>query len=895
MSSLKIPKSKSPATAWLPLFLEFASLVKVTSKEKTQAEPIQFYDAQMRFLAELCEGLDQGKHHFVNLKARQLGMCLHPDTKVLTADLRWIRIDDVHPGQEIVSVDENVGMDGVGKAGKLKSRKMRTGIAEAVSRVRKKAYRLTFDDGRMVICTGEHRWLVKHPGGTTASWISITRPPTAFGKGLPPRNIKVGSEVRWVCKPWGEPSLEDYWFGGMLDGEGSLSKESRCGVNICVSQLPGPVFDRMKRHVEDRKYIHHVEDDQSTRKTKYGRSPVPKIVVSRLSDAFEVIGRSRPTRFLSRRFWEGKELPGKRSGEGWATITAIEELGEMEMIDLQTSTKTFIAEGLVSHNSTIMWLIDIFWLWMHPGLRGAMIFDTGDNRDVARETITEMIGSLPPGWRIPVKKHNRTGLFLSNGSQLQYLAAGRRKTGSGLGRSRAFSFVHASEVAFWGDQAGLDSLIRSLAEENPDRLYVFESTANGFNLFHDMCNEARTSPAQHFMFIGWWAKDIYRLKEGTKEFERWWGEHPQFTAEEQLKCAVVREKYGHNITPEQMAWYRKQSFARGTGITAQELPFTESEAFVATGSSFFSLTRVTKDLEFITQAKLGFQGYSYKLGKVFTETSIEKVEKAADAELKIWEEPRPHGKYAIGVDGAYGRSDSADRSAISIWRCYADKAVQVAEFATPRPEVHQTAWVLAHLAGCYRDCMINVELLGPGELIMAELKHLKSQMAYGQLAAAARELKIANALDNARWFLSHRLDATGVGSYLYNTKTTNDEKARLYGRFRDGYNLETILPRSVGLLGEMTTLVQNGLKIEASGRNKDDRIFSASLAIAAWTEWIRPSMIAQQRTYAREKANEDRLRSTDGQQVINHIVPNHFKRKEAGRREEQLRRLIEGM
>lgn len=545
--------------------------------------------------------------------------------------------------------------------------------------------------------------------------------------------------------------------------------------------------------------------------------------------------------------------------------------------------------------STLMWLVDIFWLWMHPGLQGAMIFDTGENRDIARETVTEMIQSLPPGWRIPIKKHNRTGLFLANGSRLQYMAAGRKKSGSGLGRSRAFSFVHASELAFWGDQGGLDSLIRSLAEENPDRLYVFESTANGFNLFHDMCDEAKTSPSQHFMFIGWWAKDIYRLKEGSPEYERWWGQKPEFTNEEKLKCAMVRQSYGHEVNPEQVAWYRKQSFSRGAGIMAQELPWTEQEAFVATGSAFFSLNRVTEDLNLISNAKLGFDGYAYSLGKTFTETRITPVDRANEAELKIWEEPRQNAKYAIGVDGAYGRSEAADRSVIEVWRCYADKCLQVAEFATPRPEAHQTAWALAHLAGCYRDCMINVELLGPGELIMAELKHLKAQMSYGQLKDAAREMKIANALDNARWFLNHRMDSTGVGTYLYNTRTTNDEKARLYGRYRDGYNLETILPRSVSLLSEMTTLVQNGLKIEASGRNKDDRVFASALSIAAWTEWIRPGMIAQNRTYAREMANEKRLLSTSGKQVINNIVPNHFKRKEAARREEHLRRLIEGI
>jgi hypothetical protein len=156
-------------------------------------------------------------------------------------------------------------------------------------------------------------------------------------------------------------------------------------------------------------------------------------------------------------------------------------------------------------------------------------------------------------------------------------------------------------------------------------------------------------------------------------------------------------------------------------------------------------------------------------------------------------------------------------------------------------------------------------------------------------------MKIADALVNARWFLSHRLDSVGRGSYLYNTRTNSDEKARLFGRYRDGYNIETVIPRSMPLLGEMTTLVQNGLKIEASGRNKDDRVFAATLAIAAWTDWVRPSMMTQNRSFLREMAREKQLSASPDQQVVNHIVLNHFKREAQIRQRAQIQRLIDGI
>lgn len=547
--------------------------------------------------------------------------------------------------------------------------------------------------------------------------------------------------------------------------------------------------------------------------------------------------------------------------------------------------------------STIVWALDIFWLWVHPGLQGALIFDTGDNRDIARQTITEMMESLPPGYRIPVKKHNRTELVLQNGSRLQYMAAGKKKTGSGLGRSRALNFVHASECSSWGDQKGLDSLIRALAEENPNRLYIFESTALGFNLFFDMCETAKHSPSQRFCFIGWWAKEVYRIREGTEEYARWWGQHPEMTPEEAKKSAIVLARYGHQITPEQIAWYRKQAFKQSAGSLAEELPWDESEAFVATGSSYFSLTRVTEDLRQITDMQVKFEGYTYTLGKKFVETKVHRAETVADSELKVWEPPRKNGKYAIGVDGAFGRSADADRSCISVWRCFSDKCIQVAEYATPKPEAYQTAWILAHLAGSYRDCVINAELNGPGELIMRELQTVRQQMLLEpESRHVAAQLKITDALDNARWFLRHRADQVGPGKYLYNTKTTQDEKARLYGRLRDNYSTDSVIVKSVGLLDEMRTLVQDGLKIEASGRNKDDRVFSAALAVAAWTDWIRPEMLTNNQTFMREMARQQQMDAAvaSGDHVMQGFVGRYFTKKQEEKQQAYLRRLIDG-
>src|ERR1700754_1424706 len=40
------------------------------------------------------------------LKARQQGLCLDPSTRILTSDLRWLALNDITVGQEVLGIDE---------------------------------------------------------------------------------------------------------------------------------------------------------------------------------------------------------------------------------------------------------------------------------------------------------------------------------------------------------------------------------------------------------------------------------------------------------------------------------------------------------------------------------------------------------------------------------------------------------------------------------------------------------------------------------------------------------------------------------------------------------------------------------------------------------------------
>ncbi|MDX1409969.1 MAG: Hint domain-containing protein, partial [Saprospiraceae bacterium] len=102
---------------------------------------IQTYDHQM-------QQLERANPETFRVERR----CLDPETRILMADLTWREIGKLEPGDELIGFDERVMPD-------THARRMRTASVVATSRSWDVAYRLTFDDGSSVVCSGNHRWL----------------------------------------------------------------------------------------------------------------------------------------------------------------------------------------------------------------------------------------------------------------------------------------------------------------------------------------------------------------------------------------------------------------------------------------------------------------------------------------------------------------------------------------------------------------------------------------------------------------------------------------------------------------------------------------------------------------------------------------------------------------
>jgi hypothetical protein len=483
-----------------------------------------------------------------------------------------------------------------------------------------------------------------------------------------------------------------------------------------------------------------------------------------------------------------------------------------------------------------------------------------------RSTLGMYMEGLPKEFKIPLVAHNRNQMVLKNRSRIFYQIAGNK---SRLGQGKAITYLHGTETASWGNEEGLASLIASLAEKNPERLYMFESTAQGFNMFHDMYKTAKFAKTQKAIFCGWWRNEYYSVEADTAMYKVYWD--GKLTGEEKDWVKDIKKLYGVKINSRQMAWWRWK-MAEGIkdeSLMYQEFPPTEDYAFVMTGTSFFSNSRCTDAAK--VAKKTVPDCYRYAFGQNFQDTQVLKSSERLGT-LKVWEEPIDNAYYVIGADPAYGSSDWADRFCIQVYRCYADGLDQVAEFATSEMNTYQFAWVIAHLAGAYKNSTMNLEVNGPGQAVIAELKNLR-RLATAMPGNVGKDLRdVLGSMSNYIW---RKLDNMGGLSNSIGFMTTHQTKERMMNYMKDFFERQMMNVYSMDLLEEMKTIVREDGFLGAPGRSKDDRVIASALAVVAWAEQVQPRLITNYIT--REKQAKD-AQTSDQDLYVGKVAANYLQR-----------------
>ncbi len=253
--------------------------------------------------------------------------CLHPDTRVLKADLTWDSLGNIKVGDILIGVDEFP----LGKRGR---RKLRYATIDSLAPVELPSSHVVLKDGRRFVASDEHLWLeVVASGGSNWSprWTRTA-------------DLIPGSKLRQLAPPW--ETREGYdagYLAASLDSEGDIEVKNprRTTLRVGYSQVAGITYDRVRRLF-----------DQFGIRVSSKDASIKRLRTQGMDSALRLLGSIRPERLLNKfedqGGVEGMGLPATRS---IAEVESILSVGLYPLIGIETSTGTLIAEGLVSHNS----------------------------------------------------------------------------------------------------------------------------------------------------------------------------------------------------------------------------------------------------------------------------------------------------------------------------------------------------------------------------------------------------------------------------------------------------------------------------------------------------------------------------------------------------------------
>ena len=380
-------------------------------------------------------------------------------------------------------------------------------------------------------------------------------------------------------------------------------------------------------------------------------------------------------------------------------------------------------------------------------------------------------------------KENGTGLK----SKIKCFTAG----GSGIGRSDTLNNLHLSELAFWtGDKKETLTGLLQAVPNDPDTMIVIESTANGYEYFKELWDDAVDGKNDFVpLFIGW--NELQEYKMPYTGFE--------LTKEEK----ELQKRYG--LTLEQLTW-RRWCIANNCGNDVeqfrQEYPINPEEAFISTGKCYFNKEKIVKRIQEVKDIKPVQQGYfdfEYNGLKI---TKIKWVEDKEGA-IKIYEKPKKYYPYVLAGDTAGEGSDyfigqvldNTDGSQVAVLRQELD-------------EISYTRQMYC-LGMYYNKALIGIEA-NYSTFPIQELERLK----YPNQYVRVKEDKYTKKTEKS-----------------YGFKTTTISRPRILGQ------LQAIIKESIELLVDIDTL-KEGLtfiknekgRAEAQVGYHDDLIMALAIA-----------------------------------------------------------------
>lgn len=272
----------------------------------------------------------------------QMSYCVSPETKILTSDLRWVRADSIRQGDTLVGFEEDVPK-------RCGQRKFKKTLVEDVGEIERPCYKVTLSDGTLVTCSEEHQWLVFTAGSRTM-WKET-------------KHLVSTDRIYKVCDVWNDLPT-DYRLGYLsaaFDGEGCLNCDKGQIRQVTFAQRDNVMLEQVKQYLSECGFNWNA-DYADKRKIALNQDLVYKLFIKGgKRELLKFLGSVRPNRLLNS--FDPDHLGTVRCPNGdlgmdiHPSVTSLEYIGVQKVIPIRTSTRTYVAEGLASHNC-LKWILE---------------------------------------------------------------------------------------------------------------------------------------------------------------------------------------------------------------------------------------------------------------------------------------------------------------------------------------------------------------------------------------------------------------------------------------------------------------------------------------------------------------------------------------------------------
>lgn len=267
--------------------------------------------------------------------------CVASNTKILKNNLDWVEAKDLKVGDELVGFEENT----------TGTRKYKKSIVTGHEIQKAITYRVFFDDTSYVDVTEDHQWLGLAPKDNQYRWRKTNE-------------LSVGYRMPKPFNVWEEK--QDYnsgYLAGIIEADGSVTKDNYYGISIYQSQTKNKdIFDKIIKILDEENINYNVDNIETSKiiSTTYkGQEGIIQNEVNTNDNVIRILGSSNnKIEYIGKyNIQKGKrnfcadnmgylKIPANRL----RVITNIVKLQEQDIVVMQTSEKTFIANGYLMHN-----------------------------------------------------------------------------------------------------------------------------------------------------------------------------------------------------------------------------------------------------------------------------------------------------------------------------------------------------------------------------------------------------------------------------------------------------------------------------------------------------------------------------------------------------------------